>query len=139
MQKKFSLLILALLAICIIACDRPECSNENEIFEQNSPNSKIYKDELVRQLKKIDQSQLRYWLQQYEEVNEKESLYFYVQGAGLCAVVQLDMKQWTRLQDLRAKKGVTYRGAEFTNLQFEIRQDSLTTTFNYIDFDRLID
>ena len=39
-------LILVLLLICLISCDRPECKNENPIFEAYEPNSKKYKDEL---------------------------------------------------------------------------------------------
>ena len=49
---------LVLLLICLISCDRPECNNENSIFETNEPNSKIYKDELVNQLNRIDKSKL---------------------------------------------------------------------------------
>jgi hypothetical protein len=40
---------------------------------------------------------------------------------------------------LRAKKGISYRGAEFTNLKFEIVTDSLSTEFIYKTFDRTVD
>ena len=54
---KFKILSILLLVLVLIAsCDRPDCTNENPIFDNYNPNSKIYKDELVHQLKKIDQS-----------------------------------------------------------------------------------
>ena len=69
----------------------------------------------------------------------KELLYFRIQGDGLCAKIVLNVEQWNKLEELRQKKGVTFRGAEFTNLKFDIVQDSLKTEFNYKDFDRIID
>jgi hypothetical protein len=130
---------LVLLLICLISCDRPECNNENSIFETNEPNSKIYKDELVNQLNRIDKSKLTYWLQKYDEQNGKETLYFNIQGDGLCAILHLTINNWNKLEDIRERKGVGRRGAEFTNLKFQINQDSLSTDFIYVTYDRLID
>ena len=130
---------LCILIVGVLSCDRPQCTNENPIFEKNQPDSKVYKDELVNQLESIDQTQLTYWLQKYEENNEQEYLYFYIQGDNLCAKIVLTVIDWNRLENLRNKKGVGYRGAEFTNLNFEIIQDSLKTAFIYKGFNRIID
>ena len=138
-KHKIVYTFLLLSLICIISCDRPECKNENPIFETNEPNSKTYKDELVDQLTKIEQSKLRYWLQKYEDQNGKESLYFNVQGDSLCAILHFTVNDWTKLENVRERKGVGRRGAEFTNLKFKIVQDSLSTDFVYISYDRLID
>ncbi|MCG6187000.1 hypothetical protein [Maribellus maritimus] len=133
--------IISLLVVCLslVYCDRPQCTNNNPIFEQNQPDSKIYKEELARKLKEVDQTKLRYWLQKYEEKNGKEYLYFYVQGDGLCAKIMLTMNNWERLEDLRKKKGVTYRGAKFTNLKYEIRQSAGNTEFIYKSYREIID
>ena len=139
MKYKLVYPISVLLLICLISCDRPECKNENPIFEANEPNSKEYKDELVNQLNRIDKSKLTYWLQKYDEQNGKETLYFNIQGDGLCAILHLTIKNWNKLEDVRERKGVGRRGAEFTNLKFQINQDSLSTDFIYVTYDRLID
>ncbi|WP_034058268.1 hypothetical protein [Lacinutrix jangbogonensis] len=132
--------ILIFLLFGFVSCDRPECNNENSIFENNMPDSKIYKDELVKQLNTIDQSKLTYWLKKYDDQNGKESLYFNVQGDGLCAVLNLTIyNDWNKLENVREKKGVGRRGAEFTNLQFDIIKDSLSTEFVYKTFDGIID
>ncbi|WP_289056185.1 hypothetical protein [Carboxylicivirga marina] len=138
-MKTINIIALCILIVGIISCDRPQCTNENPIFEKNQPNSKIYKDELVKQLKTIDQSKLTYWLQKYEEKNGQEYLYFHIQGDGLCAKIVLTMNQWNKLENVRAMKGVSYRGAEFTNLNFDIRQDTIATDFIYKSFDSIID
>ncbi len=111
---------LALITVWFVSCDRPNCKNENSIFKNNEPDSKKYKDELVSQLNRIDQSKLTYWLLKYDERNEKESLYFYIQGDGLCAILHLSMNHWSKLESVKEKKGAGRRGAEFTNLKFEI-------------------
>jgi len=91
------------------------------------------------QLQAIDQNDLTYWLKSFDEMEGKESLYFYIQGDGLCAVLHLTVKDWQKLEDVRERKGVGRRNAEFTNLQFDIVSDSVSTEFVYITFDRIID
>ena len=82
---------------------------------------------------------MTYWFQKYEENYGQEYLYFHIQGNNLCAKIVLQVNQWKGLENLREKKGVGYRGAEFTNLEFDILQDSLKTEFIYKSFSRLID
>ena len=139
MNYKLVCTILALSLICFISCDRPRCNNKNLIFETFEPNSKKYKDELVAQLNSVDSSQLTYWLQKYDNQNGKETLYFNIQGDGLCAVLHLSVNHWNKLEHIRERKGIGRRGAEFTNLKFQIHQDSSSTDFVYISYDRLID
>lgn len=139
MKNKFGLIFLLLLAVWFLSCDRPECKNQNKIFDNNEPNSELYKKELAKQFNNVDRSKLRYWLQKYEEQNEKESLYFYIQGDNLCAILNLSVTNWDKLENVRERKGVGRRGAEFTNLKFRIIQDSISTKFVYSTFDKLID
>ena len=139
MNYKLVCTILALSLICFISCDRPHCINENLIFETFEPNSKKYKDELVAQLNSVDSSQLTYWLKKYDNQNGKETLYFNIQGDGLCAILHLSVNHWNKLEHIRDRKGIGRRGAEFTNLKFQIYQDSSSTDFVYISYDRLID
>ena len=141
-KKLFNRLIysfIILSTIWFISCDRPKCSNKNSIFETNAPDSKKYKDELIKQLSKVDTTKLTYWLQKYHQQEGKESLYFHVQGDGLCAILQLSMIHWDKMESVRLKKGVGRRGAEFTNLKFDVVTDSLSTQFIYNTYDRLID
>ena len=117
----------------------PKCTNDNPIFEQNQPDSQIYKEELAKRIKEVDQAKLRYWLQKYEEKNGKEYLYFYVQGDGLCAKIMLTVNNWERLEDLRKVQGKGYRGAKFTKLQYEIKQNTDNTEFIYKSYQEILD
>jgi hypothetical protein len=122
-----------------ISCDRPDCKNTNPLFDNYSPNSREYKTELIKQLKNIDKLKLSYWFKEYVESNGQELLLFNIQGDGLCAIIVLTVQQWDKLEELRQKKGVSFRGAEFKNLKFDIQQDSTNVNFILRYFDRIID
>jgi hypothetical protein len=139
MKKTLIISLLFTSFLYFISCDRPNCENRNPTFENNSPNSKAYKDELIKQLNNIDKTKLTYWLQKYDKQNGKESLYFNIQDDGLCAILHLTINDWNKLEDVRERKGIGRRGAEFTNLKFEIIKDSVSTEFIYKTFDRIID
>jgi hypothetical protein len=50
------------------------------------------------------------------------------------------MQHWDdKLKQLRTAKGKSYQGAEFTNLKFDVLQDSLKTEFIYKSFENIID
>lgn len=125
--------------LCFMACDRPKCNNTNPIFENYAPNSGTYKDELAQQLSKINRKDLTYWFQKYEDQNASESLYFHIQSETLCAIIQLNVDNWEKLENLRNAKDIGYRGAEFINLQFDVIKDAKSNKFVYSSFDRIID
>ena len=139
MKFKLVYTFLIVSAMSLLSCDRPQCTNKNIIFKTNTPNSKKYKDELVTQLNKVRDSKLTYWLQKYDEQNGKETLYFNIQGVGLCAILHLTMNHWNTLENVRGTKAVGRRGTEFINLKFKIKQDSISTEFVFVSYDRLID
>jgi len=130
---------LVFFFVCFTSCDRPACKNTNPIFDEYQPTSKEYKLELIKQLSIIDKSKLRYWLKDYTESENEVQFHFWIQSKELCAVIVLDIEQWGKLEQLREKKGKGRFNAEFTNLQFEIRQDSLNPKFVFKDFSRIRD
>ena len=139
MRINMIILLLFTSFLVVISCDRLNCTNNNPIFEKNSPDSKLYKDELVKRLNNIDKTELTCWLQKYDQQDGKESLYFHIQGDGLCAILHLNVNDWSKLEVVRERKGIGRRGAEFTNLKFKIIKDSILTKFIYKTFDRIID
>jgi hypothetical protein len=62
-----------------------------------------------------------------------------VKGDGLCAEIELTVNDWYKLELVREKKGVSFCGAEFKKLQYEIVKNDSVITFVYKDFDRIID
>lgn len=139
MKLRTRFFCITILFFSIFSCDRPNCTNNNSVFDKFTPNQKEYKDELVKQLNLSDKKNLRYWLKEYKEQDGQEYLYFYVQGDNLCAVIAVSMTQWSGLENLREKKGVSYRGAEFTKLRFDIQQDDSSTKFIYQSYKQIID
>ena len=140
MRSKINLLLVLLtLAALFSGCDRPVCKNTNPLFDKFSPESQEYKAELLKQLEIDDKAELSYWFNQYVQSNGQEQLYFNVQGDGLCAMIVLNVEEWDKLEEVRQKKGMSFRGAKFTNLTFDIKQDSAKIEFVYRDFDKIID
>ena len=139
MKIKLSVLIFLLTILILVSCDRPDCTNTNPVFDEYTPESEVYKQELTKILQTVDRRKLTYWLKDYRQINDKEFLYFYIQGDGLCAVIPLQMKHWDKLEDLQPKKGSGRFNAEFVNLEFDIVTGPLSTTFIYKSYDRIID
>ena len=135
MIQKLIYILFLQLTLWLGSCNRPECITNNTILKNNKPNSKIYKDELVKQLKTVEQENLRFWLKSYDG----ETLNFNIQGNNLCAILTLTIKDWKKLESVQKSKGKGYVGAEFTNLRFEIIQDSIATKFIYKNYDFIID
>ncbi len=135
MIQKLIYIILLQIILLLSSCNKPECFTKNTIFKNNEPNSKIYNGELVKQLKSTEHENLRFWLKSYDE----ETLYFNIQGSNLCAILPLSIKDWKKLESVKKSKGKGYVGAEFTNLKFDIIQDSIATKFIYKNYDSIID
>jgi len=123
----------------IAGCDRPECTNTNPVFDKFAPNTEEYKTELAIQLSLVDKGKLAFWFSEYEERGGREYFYFDVQGDDLCAKIVLEPGQSDTFSELRKKKGVSFRGAEFVGLRFDILRDTSGITFIMKDFDRIID
>ncbi|WP_203292467.1 hypothetical protein [Luteirhabdus pelagi] len=139
MKEYLAILVFIISVFGLNSCDRPVCNNENPIFDIENPESEKYKAELAEQLKNIDTSELSYWLKGYKNKNGVESLDFYIQGDELCAVINLTVTNWNGLEDIRKRRGIGRRGAEFKNLRFKIVKNPNATSFVYNSFDYLID
>ncbi len=144
---KTKILIIGVLVVSLTilnSCNRPECSNMNEIFEKYLPSDKEYKDELVTQLKILDKSKLRYWVKEYAEKGEEEFIYFYIQGDGLCAVIEINMTPekhnhltnslYNGVESKHKEIGSTRTSIEFFDLEYDIVQNSLITEFIFRDY-----
>ncbi len=115
------IIVFILFTAVIVSCNRSECINTNPVFNNNLPESKIYKDELLNQLLKSDNNEITYWLESYEERDNKTYLCFHVQSDSLCAEAVIWIKEWDeKLADIKRTKGNGYIGAEFKGLTFGV-------------------
>ena len=137
--KNLTAIGIVLLFSVLYACKPSECHNTNPVLNANLPGSPTYKAELAKLLKATDPAKLTYWFHEYLIVNGQEMLRFEVKGDKLCALLELNVDNWTRLETLRKKQGVTFRGAEFKDLKYDIRQDSTHTEFVFKNYSEIID
>lgn len=134
-----SLSFVCLLAI-LFSCDRPVCKNTNPIFDKYTPEKKEFKDELVKQLAKVDKSKLSYWMDKYQEKNKSQYLWVNIQGDGLCAEMVLKVNESHKgIEGILENKGKGYGGAELENLKFDIKQDRLKTEFSFKEISGIAD
>jgi len=133
-------MVLAMVMVTFIACNRPDCKSKNPIFNNNSYLSEIYKEELAIEIKKAGMENLSYWLSEYKEIQGKEYMVVSVQGPQICAKVPIRVINWdAKISDFHSKKGVTYSGARLDGLQFDIRHKSNGIEFHYVSVQHIID
>jgi len=133
------ILRFSIVLLILNACDRPECSNNNPIFNNNAPESIIYKMDLEKRIQTIGAENLRYWLKAYVENDSQEYLLVNVQNDSLCAIMKLTINSWNKLEDIRQKKGVGRRGAELDGLTFTVHKKNGDVDFVYEDLSWIID
>ena len=135
----FALIIFGFLVLAT-SCDRPVCENANPIFDKNPPDSKAYKDELVKQLLKVDKAKLAYWFDNYKDNQNSQFIQANVQGDGLCAKIILTVNESDKgIEELLVNKGGGYSGAELQDLKFEIKQDDVSTEFIFQEVSNIAD
>lgn len=138
MKKSFYLFAILVIAL-LPSCDRSECENTNPVFDEYSPESLEYKEELLHRIGETDPEELRYWLKEYEERKDGDYLVFHVQGGELCALMEFKIDDDAGLEDIIEKKGVSYRGAEFVGLQYGIERKPDQIVFIYSTHERIVD
>ena len=150
LKKKYVNIFLGYLFILFFdCCDRPACKNSNPIFNNYSPNSEEYKNELAHQLRINKSENISYWFDRYFVENSREFMEIYVQGDSICAKGIIFIRNGSldklggikrlQLEDLIRVKGGGYQGAELDGLKFEEVRDSLTINFVFKDIESIID
>jgi len=139
-MKKHLTSFLFLISISLaVSCAESE-AKQNAVFEKSLPDSKIYKDELVKQLEKANKAKLSYYFDSYEEKDGKEYINVTIEGEDLKAHTLMLVKKWDEtLQPIKEFKGKGYGGAEIVNLKYEILQDADATEFVYVSAEEIND
>ncbi len=126
--------------IFIVSCDKPECKNTNFIFDKFNPNTKEYKDELIKQIEKVDKTKLTYWMKSYHENDNYQFINVNVQGDSLCAEIVLKItSSKIGIERILKNKGKGYIGAKLKNLKFKIQKDCVSTEFIFEEISEIID
>jgi len=116
------------------------CKNTNPNFDNYSPDTKEYKDELVKQLATVDKSKLTYWMDTYKEDNNSQTILAHIQGDGLCAKILLVVNESDKgIEGILKNKGLGYGGAELEDLKFDIKQDRTSTEFVFQEISGIVD
>lgn len=131
---------LALAAICLLACNKPHCKNNNPILQQNTTGSRAYTDELLKQIERLSPAKTSFWLDSFQEINHVKMLHLSVQGEGLCAKMQVIIQQAiTGIEGIIQTKGKSYSGAELKGLEYTVEKSENSNTFIFNKITAIID
>lgn len=136
MMKK--VLFLIVLLSTMNSCDRPDCENQNPIFDEYAMDSNEYKLELWKQINIIGQDELRYWFDKYVMEAKNEFLIVNIQNDDLCAKGKILVKDWGRFRGLKTKKK-GYGGAELKGFRFKLEENQDHFEFVFQDLDEIWD
>jgi hypothetical protein len=127
------------LLVCLLSCDRPECTNTNEIFDTFDPHAKEYREELANQLQTTADGDLTYWFDRYELYTNREYIVVHVQADELCANATVVVEHWEGIEEIKKTKGQGYRGAQLVGFEMGTRKTSRGIEFIFNDIDQIID
>lgn len=60
-------LLLLFITTLLLSCDRPECKNQNTVFERYGDDTKEYKAELIKKLNEHPKY-LTYWIDMFTKI-----------------------------------------------------------------------
>ena len=106
MRFKIYCIILICLTTIFSGCDRPDCENKNSVFNQSSPDSYHYKEELIKQIESIGTENLTFWYEGNEVRDENDFIKIRVQGKGLCATGDFEVRDWSKLKGAKNNSSI---------------------------------
>jgi len=119
------------------SCDKPRCENSNPIYVNNTIDSKVYNDELVRELSTEDN--LTFWLKDVISENGKDYLLVNIHNNNVCATGQFIVNDWNTIEDLEKNKGAGRRGAQLQGFKYSIAYSLTGTTLLFKSISGFID
>ena len=125
-MRKVSKIFALVSFMALNSCVDVECGNTNPIFDNYSPEDRIYRDALIKELQSADNSNLYFFMDKYVVVNEQEYLSISIKSKSLCATGNFSIKKSDRIFDgIRRAKGQGYRGSLFKNLKYAVEGNQL--------------
>lgn len=109
------------IAIFFAACDKPQCTNHNPVFDKYSPDDTEYRNELARLVEAADKDSVLFWINDYDSVAGHEYIYADVIGRGICTVVIFDITGNEEFDNYRRVKGASYSGAQLLAPRYRIQ------------------
>lgn len=138
-MRNHLLYLILFLIIGLSSCDRQVCKNQDPIFDRFSYDSQEYKQELADRIDKLGMDNLNYWFDGYVQLNGNEYIVVNIQNDALCATGMIQVKDWSRMEDIKRTKGASFKGAELKGLSFDMIRNSEGIEFVYGSLDQIVD
>ena len=132
-------LIYLLPLTLLIACDKPDCTNKNPVFDKNAPGSMTYDTELVKQMTEQAAADQHFWIEGYKEKDGKEYMQVELQAKDMCAHFEMDITGNGDLEQFRKVKGMSYSGAGLAGLKLKIANNDTSYSFFFERVQTIVD
>ena len=128
-MKRFTLIFILFISLLFSNCDKPRCENQNSIYTNHTIDSKIYNNELTRELS--TELGLTYWLKDVVSENDNDYLQVYIYNENVCTVGRFLVKDWSPIEGIHKRKGVGYRNAQLQGFKYSITYTKTETILNF--------
>ncbi|MFD2823956.1 hypothetical protein ACFS5M_09760 [Lacinutrix iliipiscaria] len=136
-MKKIIFVGMLLASLFLSGCDQPRCENLNRIYIDNAIDSKIYNDELTRELS--TEQNLAFWLEAVITKNNQDYLLVSITNENMCATGQFLVKDWSQIENLHKTRGKGYRGAQLQGFSYSITYTKTETILNFKGLTAIVD
>jgi len=135
-MKRITFLLITVLTL-LSSCDKPRCENTNPIYIENAIDSKVYNDELLKELS--TEENLSFWLKEVKTENNKDYLVVNIYNENVCTAGQFLVRDWKGIESIQKSKGIGHRGAQLQGFTYSITYTNLETILNYKSLTAIID
>lgn len=121
--------------VTLTACNNVKNDTSNSVFENYSPATKEYKNELATILKSNPEG-LLYTLNKFIENDGKEYLDIKIKGDDFEAKGLVLVNNYNKIEGIKKTKGQGYSGAELRGLKLDIQENSSGANLIYNDLEK---
>lgn len=130
--------LLTVWILTVLSCGKPDCVNENQIFNEYEPKQIEYKNEIIK-LMESDYDEMEFWFEKYIKRSKGEFIEIQISTDRFCANALVRVTDWTKMEEIQKTQGHGYAGAELRGLKFTLEGESTDTYFLYNDIEKIID
>ena len=130
-------LILFTLTFSIL-CSCRQNSNPETTFLEVPTSPKKYSNNLLNALDSTKAQNYVFNFRGYKQIEDREYINIQISGNGLDAEIPVLVRQWSKLEEVKKRKGIGFNGAEFQELHLKPVNDEIAR-FEYKNVVKIVD
>lgn len=112
--------LLILMGVGAMGCNDHRCATGAMYDLYDTVANKTYANEVVKRLSKVAPDKMDVYIGDYSSDKGRDYLQVGMHSDSVCAVVKMDITDCADMNDVKEKKGVSYRSAGIRGLKYKI-------------------